>query len=145
MNQTTIGNTTYFQCGGVDNFLSNDTTYYNIRAAYICGYQQAKWKSAGERVTLLSSLYLILGVMTMLGFVFADIQWEKGKFTDALCCTEKSNVRFVRNRKTIAHWIINEIESSLTRIKVLDLYIIFFYNKEIEGGTGCSLGGTGFS
>lgn len=73
MNVTVEGNMTYYQCGGEHNFLNNDTAYYGIGSAYICGYQQALYKSEGKRLTVLSSIYSIFAIILMFGMVFADV------------------------------------------------------------------------
>lgn len=73
MNATVVGNHTIYQCGGANNFLTNDTQYFDMGDAYICGYQQALYKSEGKRLTVLSSLYSFFAIVLMFSFVLADV------------------------------------------------------------------------
>lgn len=73
LNATVVGNHTIYQCGGENNFLINDTQYFGMGDAYICGYQQALYKSEGKRLTLLSSLYSLFAIVLMFGFVHANV------------------------------------------------------------------------
>lgn len=70
MNITEVGNMTYYQCGADNSFVNNVTGVYTLKSAYICGYQQALYKSEGKRLTVLSSLYSIFAIMLMFCSVF---------------------------------------------------------------------------
>lgn len=73
MNITKANNITYYQCGGVRNVVSDFGGYYGLGSAYICGYQQALWKSDAKYSRTPSSLTFLLVYLMMIGAVFADI------------------------------------------------------------------------
>lgn len=73
MNITEVNNITYYQCGGVRNFVSNFGGYYGLGSAYTCGYQQALWKSNGEHLRIPSSWTFFLVYLMLVGIVFADV------------------------------------------------------------------------
>lgn len=72
MNKTVISGFTLYQCGGTDNWLLNDTEYYNIGDGYMCGYQQAIW--SGYKGYYPGSLWHHTSVqMTYLGFALVAV------------------------------------------------------------------------